>query len=95
MTKCFEAIIRPRITTHKPDSQAFYLPLLRAILGLSMAAQDRTIFPPEQQLIKDLDASLAFFRHYDFEVLREEPHHLAELAWGVNRLYLWGQGTWH
>ena len=58
-----------------------------------MAAQDRTAFPPEQQLIaegyvKDLDASLAFFRHYEFEVLREEPHHFAELAWGANRLYL-------
>ena len=53
----------------------------------------RTAFPPEQQLIaegyvKDLDASLAFFKHYEFEVLREEPHHFAELAWGVNRLYL-------
>ena len=53
----------------------------------------RTTFPPEQQLIaegyvKDLDASLAFFKHYEFEVLREEPHHFAELAWGSNRLYL-------
>ena len=45
----------------------------------------RTAFPPEQQLIaegyvKDLDASLAFYKHYEFEVLREEPHHFAELA---------------
>jgi hypothetical protein len=53
----------------------------------------RTEFPPEQQLIvegyvKNLDASLAFFKHYEFEVVREEPHHFAELAWGINRLYL-------
>ena len=58
-----------------------------------MSAPSRTAFLPEQQLIaegyvKDLDASLAFYKHYEFEVLREEPHHFAELAWGANRLYL-------
>lgn len=57
------------------------------------ASARHTDFPPEQQLIaegyvRDLDASLSFFKHYEFEVLREEPHHFAELAWGVNRLYL-------
>jgi hypothetical protein len=57
------------------------------------AATSRTDFPPEEQLIaegyvKNLDASLAFFKYYEFEVVREEPHHFAELAWGANRLYL-------